>query len=63
MEEKIEELSSVNAPPTTPVLSPTQKLESISADIRNKQASLVSMVDRVQTSLEDNTIRHTKPVL
>ena len=60
VEAKIQEMSLENAPPTIPVLTPTQKLERVTADIRNKQSSLV---DRVQTSLEDNTIRLTKPLL
>ena len=63
VEAKIQELSEANNPLTAPVLSPAQTLERLSADIKNKEASLVSMVDMVQTSMQDHTIRHTKPVL
>ena len=63
IEAKIRELSQANNPITATTLSPEQKLERLSAEIKNKQASLESMVDRVQTSLQDQTIGHTKPVL
>ena len=63
IEATIRDLSAANNPVTPPALSPDQKLERLSASIKNKQASLVSMVDRIQTSLQDHTIRHTKPVL
>ena len=63
IETKIRELSQANNPITATTLSPEQKLERLSAEIKNKQASLESMVDRVQTSLQDQTIGHTKPVL
>ena len=63
IEATIRDLSAANDPVTPPALSPDQKLERLSASIKNKQASLVSMVDRIQTSLQDHTIRHTKPVL
>ena len=63
IEAEIQNLSLVDAPPTTPILSQSQKLERLTVDIKNKQNSLVSMVNRVQTSLRDNTIRFTKPML
>ena len=63
VESILDQVNVANAPPSPPALTPDQSLDRVKANVANKEATLVSEVDNIATSLSDNTIRVTSNLL